>query len=75
MRRQTDARGARCLNPFVSAFPEAWRGVSEQQRTVLFHSRIEDSPQLAAKSFEAANVTILSHQAKNAGDFFITRGL
>ena len=39
------------LNPPARAFPAASRGVSEHKRDVLFFLRIEDSPQLAAESF------------------------
>jgi hypothetical protein len=39
------------VNPLASVFPAAYRGVSEHKRDVLFFLRIEDSPQLAAESF------------------------
>jgi hypothetical protein len=42
------------LNPIANAFPAACGGVSEQNYKMAFSSRIEDSPQLAAESF---NVT------------------
>ena len=47
------------LNPPASAFPAACRGVSEYKRDVLFFLRIEDSPQLAAESFNDGGCFIL----------------
>jgi hypothetical protein len=47
------------LNPPASAFPAACRGVSEHKRDVLFFLRIEDSPQLAAESFNNEGCFIL----------------
>jgi hypothetical protein len=39
------------LNPAVSAFPAACGGVSERHKNNIYSLRIEDSPQLAAESF------------------------
>ena len=47
------------LNPPASEFPAACRGVSEHKRDVLFFLRIEDSPQLAAESFNDGGCFIL----------------
>jgi hypothetical protein len=42
------------MNPPASTFPAACRGVSERKGEGLFLLRIEDSPQLAAESFNWA---------------------
>ena len=39
------------MNPPTLAYPEASRGVGERKRYGLFLLRIEESPQLAAASF------------------------
>ena len=39
------------MNPTVSAFPAACGGVSERHQNNIYSLRIEDSPQLAAESF------------------------
>jgi hypothetical protein len=47
------------LNPPASEFSAACRGVSEHKRYVLFFLRTEDSPQLAAESFNDGGCFIL----------------
>jgi hypothetical protein len=59
------------LNPSASTYPAACRGVCEQKGHGLFRFRSEDSPQLAAESFngihEAASSILVSPTKKIKG--------